>query len=176
MLISISFIFLFTFFENETKTGTSDVDVYEVINYVSETRNKTPKNKYISENLSLLNEKELASISLIFSIKDLEFINEQNKKRLNFKLNQKLITNGTVIPNATLIQMKKNGNLWEKFKKKYHEEKLLTISLPIFSKDKKSSLVTTSTICGTCINRETSVYKKVNGKWKLDKQLYTMQM
>ncbi len=163
-LISISTIFLLLSCKQEAKTEVTDFEIYEVIN------------------LMLLNESEilaLEKLNLGISKSDVKFIQLQNKNRSTFKLNQKLLENSISISRDTLTRMKQTNlelSFWKRFIEKYHEKELFSISLPLFSKDKNTALVSTSFICATCLNSETMIYRKVNGKWKLIEVLSSRQI
>ena len=180
ILFSISFLILLSSCKQETiiekdkpqKTKVSDVEIHGVINSICISKNDSTKTNYVTEDLSPLNERELfvlTKMDTLLSKEDVEFIKEQNDNRKKFKLNQQLIEN-KVIPIDSLRKMRDDKtqkiNFWERFTEKYHEKSLMSISLAVFSKDKKIAIVTTSRICATCINRETSIYRKIKGRWK----------
>jgi hypothetical protein len=153
-------------------------DIYEVINSFLKDRGS----KYITENRMLLNDNELIEIKnldTLFSKNDVEFIKVQNIQRESFILNEKFTKGFTVISLDSLQRMRDDKtqkvNFWTSFNEKYHQKELLTVSLPLFSIDKNIAIITTNTICSTCINSTTWVYKRINGEWKIYSPIFNVQ-
>ena len=127
-------------------------------NYVS--YDKVDVFKIIKNDKSLITE-----IDSIFSKNDLNFIKVQFKKNEKFELNQKLIANRVVIPRDTIIKFSKT-DFWKSYYLEYGHRGFSKVSMPLFSIDKKTAIISLSFICGrTCGGVEIMIYKKVNGKW-----------
>jgi len=161
------------------KQMVSDKEIYAFINEImpyEENKDFSYCNKIADKNLMLMQTSKefINGIDTIFSKKDLKFLIEQTKYEIDFKLNKKLLKNKIVISGDTIKKFTQGRNkdgrsqFWDKYHKKYGEGGFCSVTLPLFSIDRKTVLVTTSMNCGRlCGEGGTYIYRKINGKWEL---------
>lgn len=110
-----------------------------------------------------------------FTKDDLAFIKIQLKTNSNFNLDSNKINS-----KVEFIDAKKLKNLqenyaspddyWKKFKIEFGDKCLRNYSIPYFNKEKSICIVITSISCGPLWGGgQTSIYKKINGKWEVIK-------
>jgi len=154
-----------------------DKEIYSIINFIlkNELREKDSKNIYLSEEFPLAipnnNYFGIEGLSEIFSEKDIEFMKLQLNKRYDFRINKNLIKNRIVISFDSLNELykenEKSDKFWERFEKKYKAQKFDAISLPIFSVDFKTVMISYGKHCGSlCGSGKTAIYRKINGHWE----------
>ena len=105
-----------------------------------------------------------------FSKNDLDFIDKQIVERKNFKLLQDSIKTKRIISKKIIQtfdtgkndQLSRKDRFIENYKKKYGTKYYNILSLPVFSKDKKTVLIDVSSIFGG----RSLIYKKNNDKWE----------
>jgi hypothetical protein len=160
-------------------------DIYEVINgvyegYLSEIkRHKKDETLYLVYLLRFvdfedtgLNEngiknylKNLAEQDLIEE-KDIEFIHQQVQNSKEFELDQNRIKDFELIRKDTLYQLQLSSKTRNDFGceiiNRYGYSEILTISLPLFTIDKNTIIVSTGLYT---LGGRTTIYKKENGKW-----------
>lgn len=152
-------------------------EVYGIINYIlkNDLQEKDSKYNYLSEEFPLENPNNqyfgIEEMDTIFSKKDIEFMKLQMDNRYHFRIENSLIQDRTVISfdslNKLFKENERSEKFWERFEKKYKAKKFSAISLPIFSVDYKTVLISFGNHCGSlCGSGKTVIYKKVNGKWK----------
>lgn len=113
-----------------------------------------------------------------FTKDDLEYIKIQIKTNSNFTLDTAKITSKVEFIETEKFQRfqksQKNyvsaKNYWKKFREEFGDKCLRNYSIPYFNKEKNICIVINSVSCGSLWGGgETSVYKKINGKWKVIK-------
>ena len=180
---NIRYLFiLISFISCEEKKSTNrnlvpDKEVYTIINFIIE--NEFPisnsNNRYLSEEFPMiLPDNEYFGIERmdkIFNKNDVEFMKLQMNKRFEFRIERTLIENKVVIPfdslNKLYTDSEKPDKFWKRFEKKYGARKFDGISLPIFSVDYKTAIISYGYHCGSlCGSGETAIYRKVNGQWE----------
>ncbi|WEK68642.1 MAG: hypothetical protein P0Y62_12355 [Candidatus Chryseobacterium colombiense] len=108
----------------------------------------------------------------VFAVKDSAYYRNSVMLLSNFKLDRnKMKSKLEYIMDEDLEKIRKNsersGNFWTAFNKKYKDKCIKTFSVPFFNKDKNICIVKYSMSCGALYGAgKTSVYKKINGKWK----------
>lgn len=158
----------------------SEKEIYEVLISVLGTTSKDRlmSTNYITEDISMkFIEVEPAflgerSLDTFFTPKDIDFIKKQIKTINNFKLKQELLEGKIVIPSDTLAKFQTNkngkGTFWDNYTRKYGNNCFYSISLPLFSLDRKTVITISSINCGSLGGGgATEVYRKTNGKWML---------
>jgi hypothetical protein len=157
----------------------SDKEIYAFINEImpyEKSKDISYCNKIVDTDpsLSKTSEEFIKGIDTIFSKQDLKFIIEQTKYEEDFKLNEKLLKNKIVISGDTLSKFTQGRNedgrsqFWDKYHSKFGPGGFCSITLPLFSIDKKTVLVTTGMHCGRlCGEGGSYIYRKINGKWEL---------
>ena len=109
-----------------------------------------------------------------FTKNDLMYIKIQIKANSNFILDTAKITSKVEFIDKGKFQkfQKSQENYvsakdyWEKFRAEFGDKCLRNYSIPYFNKDKNICIVISSVSCGPLWGGgETSVYKKINGKW-----------
>jgi hypothetical protein len=106
--------------------------------------------------------------SKIIDSSDLKSFQEQMIPRKQFILNPLKLKIKTFSIDSLDTYFSKNQDLdiWGYFRKKYNSRSMLIISLPLFSKDENSILVSVNIHCGgLCGGGYIYVFKKINGKW-----------
>jgi hypothetical protein len=172
---------------NEIKTEkelVTELELYEVINFMLPAikSNNQMNSNYVTEDVMMKivskenNYLELDKMDSLFTKNDAEFIKKQLKGIDKFKLKQKLMLDKIIIPSDTLSKFQNNKinslGFWENYRQKYGNKGFHTISLPLFSLDKKTVIITIGFHCGgLCGGGATEIYKKINGKWTLIKTL-----
>lgn len=117
--------------------------------------------------------KELTKGDSIFSKIDESFISVQANQISNFYLEQ------DKLPGKRIISAEKIGfdnsnnqeNLWIKLKTICNCEEIASVSLPIFSNDYKTALVSIQYYTELNGGGVSILYKKINGQWKYTTQL-----
>jgi len=109
--------------------------------------------------------------SKIIDSTDLKLFKAQLSSKSRFLLNPNKLHIKT-FSRDSLYKVTLNRNskidLWEYFRKKYNSNSYLIISLPLFSKDNNTLLVTVHFHCGgDCGVGVVYVFKNINGKWKI---------
>ena len=113
-----------------------------------------------------------------FTKDDLAYIKIQLKTNSNFILNPAKITSKVEFIDPEKFQkfQKSQENYvsakdyWKKFRAEFGDKCLRNYSIPYFNKEKNICIVINSISCGPLWGGgETSVYKKINGKWKVIK-------
>lgn len=116
----------------------------------------------------------------IFTKDDLLYIKIQLKTNSNFILNPAKITSKVEFIDTEKFQKFQKPqekyvsakDYWEKFRTEFGDKCLRNYSIPYFNKKKNICIVINSISCGPLWGGgKTSVYKKINGKWKLIKTL-----
>jgi len=153
--------------------------MYEVINFVIQNGNKSPKNyKIITEDPNVKYDSKYESKYFIkkilkeyFSSKDIKSIQEQFKTRNQFSLNPKYILNLRIIHEDKLSSYSSEGKyFWTEFEKKYGKGGFLFIGKPIFTTDKKRVIINYGYYCGgLCGSGERIILKKSNNGWVIEK-------
>ena len=148
----------------------SDREIYNFLDFILENEPTTItkcKNFNVSD-LFIAN----PDLKKIFTDKDLIFINKQIKNENYFNLNSEYLINKNVIPQNELRRFLSESNdaeiFWRKLKNKYNAESYSSVSLPIFSKNKKIAIISTEFSCkgGLCGEGAIRVFIKVDGNWK----------
>ena len=114
--------------------------------------------------------------SLLFSKKDITFIQRQLSVMQYFKLNPQDIHNKQIISSDTLMTFfkKREGSesFWSSYRKKYGKGGFCSMSMPLFSLDKETAIFHMSYHCGgMCGHGGTYIYKRKKGKWTVVKEL-----
>lgn len=111
------------------------------------------------------------SYDSIFAIKDSSYYKHQDRNLINFNLQKSRIKNKLdfVTTDEILnLNIKYERNFWKQFRKKYGDKCIQTFSVPFFNKNKTVCIVENSMSCGPLYGGgSTSIYKKVDGKWKV---------
>ncbi|MBD3904279.1 hypothetical protein NAL32_05920 [Chryseobacterium sp. Ch-15] len=111
------------------------------------------------------------SYDSIFAINDSSYYKHQDRNLINFNLQKKKIKKKLdFITTDEILKLsaKYERNFWKQFRKKYGDKCIQTFSVPFFNKNKTVCLVQNSMSCGPLYGGgSTSIYKKVNGKWKV---------
>ena len=111
--------------------------------------------------------KELIESKIIDSL-DLKSFHEQMIPREQFVLNPGKLKIKTLSIDSLNNYFSKNRDIdiWEYFRKKYNSRSMLIISLPLFSIDENTILISVNILCGgLCGGGYIYVFKKLNGKW-----------
>ncbi len=158
--------------------------IYEVINFVLDSiiKHSEENTNYVTGETMFFMDQDstdyfgISKMDSIFSEKDVKFILQQRKIRMDFNLKNDLLKNKIVIPKDTLVKFseKQKGasEFWDKFWKKYGNKGFYSISKPLFSLDNKTVIITFGINCGSlCGEWKTVIYKKTKHKWKLIKVL-----
>ena len=150
----------------------SDKEIYTFLYVVLE---KQPKSINKCNNEDVLDFIEHNNeLKKMFSVKDLAFINKQIENEEKFEINSEYLTNYNIISEKTIDKKfsdsKNMISFWEEFEKEYGTQSYFSLSLPIFSLDKKTVIICTEVLHkGGFGASGTQVYRKINGKWKLYK-------
>ncbi|QOW11203.1 hypothetical protein Q73A0000_12975 [Kaistella flava (ex Peng et al. 2021)] len=113
-----------------------------------------------------------------FTKDDLAYIKIQIKTNSNFVLDTAKITSKVeFIDTEKFKKFQKSQekylsvkDYWKKFREEFGDKCLRNYSIPYFNKEKNICIVINSISCGPLWGGgETSVYKKINGKWKVIK-------
>lgn len=108
----------------------------------------------------------------VFAIKDSVYYQNSAMFLSNFRFDKnKMKSKLEYITDEDLEKIRKNsketGNFWIEFNKKYKDKCIKTFSVPFFNKNKNICIVKYSMSCGALYGAgKTSVYKKINRKWK----------
>ncbi len=176
----IFFVILFISCTNQKKSDSSEVtddEIYMIVKMVLkdfETHQKIDGTfeYYLQDELETPPQAFLIpnfDFQKYFSKNDLNFIDKQIVERTNFKLIQDSIKTKKIISKKIIqtFDTEKNDQLNRKdtfiknYQKKYGSKYYDIISLPLFSKDKKTVLIDVSNIFGG----RSMIYKKNNDKW-----------
>ena len=182
----IQYLFLTVFLigcTNHRKNNSSKVtddEIYVFVKMVLKDLEKTQKlegtqDYYLQDQLatpSFVYDNPSFKLDKYFQKDDLDFIQKQIGERKNFLLIQDSIKSKRIISKKIIDSFNKDrkGNIdrksyfLNKYKKKYGTNYYDRLSLPIFSKDKKTVLIDISSFFGG----KTLIYRKENGKWKSD--------
>ena len=175
------FLIIISFISCEEKKAISrnlvpDKEVYDIINFIikNEFSKSNNNSKYLSEEFPMiLPDNEyfgIEKMDTIFSKSDVEFMKLQISKRYEFRIERNLIQNKVVIPFDSINKLRiseKSDQFWKRFQIKYDARKFDGISLPLFSVDYKTVIISYGHHCGSlCGSGETSIYRRVNGHWK----------
>jgi hypothetical protein len=155
----------------------TDIEVYNVIDFIikNEFHIKGSEKSYISEEFPIplpnVQYFGIDELTEIFSKKDIEFMKLQLDQSYAFRINERLIKVGKIISFDSLgllyKENERSDKFWKRFEKKYKAHKFYGVSLPIFSVDLKTVMVSYGNHCGSlCGSGQTVIYKKKNGKWK----------
>ncbi|AYN01009.1 hypothetical protein [Chryseobacterium sp. 3008163] len=105
----------------------------------------------------------------IFLQKDSAYYFQQQKEISNFKFNKNRIKQNLDFTNDDelyKISQIKSGNFWTEFDKRYENKCIRTFSVPFFNKNKTMCILQCSISCGPLDGGgNTSIYKKIKGKW-----------
>lgn len=105
----------------------------------------------------------------IFLQKDSSYYLQQDKTLSNFRFNKNKIKKKLQYTNDEelyKISQIKSGDFWTEFDKLYKDKCIKTFSVPFFNKNKTFCIVQYSNSCGPLSGGgNTSIYKKLNGKW-----------
>ena len=165
----------------------SDKEIYSFINeIIGDKKNDDFSycDKIVDKNPMLMKTSKdfINGIDTIFSKQDKKFIIEQTKYELDFTLNQKSLKSKIVISGDTLKKFAEGKNkdgrspFWDKYHNKYGNNGFNSITLPLFSIDKLTVIVTADKHCGRlCGAGGTYIYRRLNGKWKLIKTITKWQ-
>ena len=112
----------------------------------------------------------------IFTKNDIEYMRLQLKEFKNFSLRPDLIQGKLVIPFDTLRAFHERGKnvngFWELYRESFGRSGFCSVSMPLFSKDKKTVIVKIAMLCGNlCGTGQTNIYKLKNGKWLIIKTI-----
>ena len=158
----------------DSKNIVHENEIYSFINYIinTELSQKENKNKYLTECFPTPIPTDeyfgIETMNNFFDKNDVKFMKSQLDKRYHFRLKNNLIKNRITVPFDSLIKPqdknKKSENYWENtLNDEYVNEKIDEISLPIFSKNYKTAIISFGTYGG---NGQTEIYRKSNGNWK----------
>ena len=115
---------------------------------------------------------ELLKMDTIFNLQDISVMREQATSQSDFKFKQEYINGKTVISLDSLRSHRQmTESFWSQLKDRYGVDDFLTISKPIFSKDKSKVIVTINHYGKRGGSGGTFVYRKENGTWKNLKML-----
>jgi len=170
----------------DTNLKVTDNDIYQVVNFVISERDSFMKLDGIKGQYKYILDRELEplfnseadryyikKLDTIFTKEDVKFMQEQILKRKNFKFNSKFVKSKKVFSADSIKNMINlaielpDKNFYQIYENKFGKDRFYDISLPLFSKDKKTVLIKFEAMgIG-----DVSVYKKENGKWKSYEQL-----
>ncbi len=158
----------------------TDDEIYMFVKMVLKDLEKTQKlegtqDYYLQDELatpSFVYDNPSFKLDKYFQKDDLDFIQKQIGERKDFLLIQDSIKSKRIISKKIIDSFNKdrNGNIDRKshflknYKKKYGNNFYDKLSLPIFSKDKKTVLIDISSFFGG----KTIIYRKENNIWKSD--------
>ena len=150
----------------------SDKEVYSFLNVVLKKQSKsltTCRNEHVLEFI-----KDNEELESMFNAEDLVFVNKQIENEKKFALNSDYLSSSNVIPekiiNKLFIDSKNIDTFWLEFEKKYETQSYFSVSLPIFSSNKKTVIISTEILNrGGFGASGKTVYRKINGEWKLYK-------
>ncbi len=151
----------------------SDNEVYSFLNFILEKQSKTIS-KCRNENvIELITEN--SELKKIFTDKDLIFIKKQTENENKFEINSEYLNNVNLVSQKkikTLFSKSRDINIfWKKFEKEFGTESFFSVSLPIFSLNKKIVIINTEfNSKGGFGYGASEVYIKVNGEWKIYKR------
>lgn len=163
--------------KSETKetSSVSEKDIYEIVNDVCQNLDKTTKEEgqtyfYLLDNDSIYfgeTRKTRISLNNYFSKEDIQFIIKQIQLNDSFKfknefLNSKQVLHSKIISQLIVESKKSKNNFHELYKKKFGKKLFCSISVPLFSLDKKTAFVEINKMHGGF----SLLFKKVNGKWQ----------
>lgn len=106
--------------------------------------------------------------SKIIDSSDLKSFQKQMITKKQFILNPVKLKIKTLSIDSLDRYISKNPDIdfWEYFRKKYNSRSILIISLPLFSIDENTILITVNVHCGRlCGGGNIYVFKKIKGKW-----------
>ncbi len=165
--------------KNDTLKVTDD-EIYVFVKMVLKDLEKTQKldgtqDYYLQDQLatpSFVYDNPSFKLDKYFPKEDLEFIQKQIRERKDFLMLQDSIKSKRIISKKTIDSFNNNrkenidrkSHFLENYKKKYGNNFYHILSLPIFSKDKKTVHIDVSSIFGG----HTIIYRKENNKWKSD--------
>lgn len=182
----IQYLFLTVFLigcTNQRKTDSlkvTDDEIYVFVKMVLKDLEKTQKlegtqDYYLIDQLatpSFVYDNPSFKLDKYFQKDDLDFIQKQIGERENFLLLQDSIKSKRIISqkiidsfnNDRKDNIDRKSHFLKNYTKKYGKNFYDKLSLPIFSKDKKTVLIDISSFFGG----KTIIYRKENNKWKTD--------
>lgn len=113
--------------------------------------------------------KDLLDSSLVDTI-DVRLFREQMLQRGKFLLDNNKIKIRTFSRDSLIQALSKDKTIkfWDYIRNKYQAKNFMIISLPLFSKDNNTILITVNYMCGgLCGEGVVYVFKKVKGKWNI---------
>nr|WP_298655184.1 hypothetical protein [uncultured Flavobacterium sp.] len=158
----------------------TDDEIYEFVKMVLKDLEKNQKlegtqDYYLQDQLatpSFVYDNPGFKLDKYFQKDDLNFIQKQIRERKNFLLIQDSIKSKRIISKKTIDSFNNNrkdnidrkSHFIESYKREYGNNFYEKLSLPIFSKNKKTVLIDISSFFGG----KTIIYRKENNKWKSD--------
>jgi hypothetical protein len=155
----------------------TEKEIYEIVNDICKNLDETSmkdegqKYFYLIDNDSIYQDKTknlVTSLNRYFSSEDMRFINQQIQLRKNFKYKKEFLNSKQVLSSKTieqLISKKDNNNrnsFYELYEEKFGKKTFCSISVPLFSLDKKTVFVKVNRLHGGF----SLIYQKVNDKWQ----------
>lgn len=150
-----------------------DKTVYEFLNSVIVTDSSYKYSKTVVGSLGFIRLEKSDSLQLlkadtIFSKEDVHFIFKQARMKhfYNIDENELCQSKNTIYLDENKAFSGGRSEYWSKLHEKYGS--LFIMTMPVFSLDRKTAIISTSHNCGTlCGTGATYVYKKINNKWQL---------
>lgn len=173
-IIYLVFFFYSFLFYSQT-TNVSEEEMYEVINFVIQNGEKSPKNfKIITEDPNVKHDSKYFSEKFLkeyFNNKEIKSIKEQYNTIDKFILNPKYILNIRIIHQDKLLTYSSGGKyFWNEFEKKHGKGGFLFVGKPLFTTDKKRVIINYGYFCGgLCGSGERVILKKINNNWVVEK-------
>ena len=151
----------------------SDKEVYSFLSLILKNESKSITECRNENVIGLINENY--ELKKMLTHKDLIFIKKQIKNDKKFNLNPEYLDGFNVISQKRIkkefSESKSMCMFWKKFEKNYGTTSLFSISLPIFSLNKKIVIISTELLSkGGFGYNGIVVYLRTKGRWKLYKK------